>query len=444
MKLLAVTLCLICVAARPAFGFNLERFQDSSNGKWYPVRWGPSTRTVRFRLNNRSLDLLPNLASNIMLQPAIEAAMQPWDVAPIDLQIERTTATASAAGDGVNLISFADTPANRDFSGSALGSTLRWWSRSGSGSQTYWRITEVDIVLHPKEKFATDGRSNAFDFSGIMTHEFGHALGLSHTPVASAAMWAYNYHGETRARTLDPDDVAAIRTTYGDVEDAGLGALTGRVLSTTETPILGAHVVATDTAGVLRGSAFTEKDGRFFMPLLPPGSYSVHAEPINPIFSTGEFSYDYYRAAQRGFQTTFFGGRQPQSIRVVPGEPTIIEPIRVQVQQPRLTIEYLASSPNGTDYSNFGARAMTMPAGSYTVLALTGRNLSRDTTISTSGTDITLYPDSYRADPTSEGYTHLFVSVSVRSGAAPGGRNLYVSRDGELAAFPGGIKVTSR
>ena len=37
------------VNGAPAAAFNLERYRDS-NGKWYPVRWGPGTRTVRFQV----------------------------------------------------------------------------------------------------------------------------------------------------------------------------------------------------------------------------------------------------------------------------------------------------------------------------------------------------------------------------------------------------------
>jgi hypothetical protein len=52
------------------------------------------------------------------------------------------------------------------------------------------------------------------DLPSVVQHESGHFLGLAHTPVTTATMYAYLSSGETSKRILDPDDVAAICATY--------------------------------------------------------------------------------------------------------------------------------------------------------------------------------------------------------------------------------------
>ena len=135
MKRVVLGLVLAGLVAGPAGAFNLERYRDT-NGKWYPVRWGPGTRTIRFQVNDRPLSLLPNLVGISSVLGTVQAAMQSWAFAPISLQVQQTTPRTSWSQDGVNLISFADMPQNRDIiqQGEALGETLRWWSRSGSQS----------------------------------------------------------------------------------------------------------------------------------------------------------------------------------------------------------------------------------------------------------------------------------------------------------------------
>ncbi len=51
-----------------------------------------------------------------------------------------------------------------------------------------------------------------YDLQTVMIHEFGHALGLSHSAVSTANMY-YSY--KTIHRTLDPDDVSGIQAIYG-------------------------------------------------------------------------------------------------------------------------------------------------------------------------------------------------------------------------------------
>ena len=53
------------------------------------------------------------------------------------------------------------------------------------------------------------------DTQSVMTHEFGHALGLGHSAEGSATMWAALGPGGTRKRSLHADDIAGLQAIYG-------------------------------------------------------------------------------------------------------------------------------------------------------------------------------------------------------------------------------------
>src|ERR1019366_3136214 len=70
--------------------------------------------------------------------------------------------------------------------------------------------------------------TNAFFLT--IVHDFGHTLGLQHSPV-SATMSTSTTRGPTKARPLAPDDIAGISMLYPTGSFvASTGSITGRVL----------------------------------------------------------------------------------------------------------------------------------------------------------------------------------------------------------------------
>ena len=55
---------------------------------------------------------------------------------------------------------------------------------------------------------------NQIDFESVACHEFGHNLGLGHSSVFAATMYAYMYYGDDSKRTLDQDDINGINSLY--------------------------------------------------------------------------------------------------------------------------------------------------------------------------------------------------------------------------------------
>ena len=65
------------------------------------------------------------------------------------------------------------------------------------------------------ERF-TEATSSGTNLLWVATHEFGHALGIEHSNVRGAIMYPY-YTGYVPNLKLHSDDIAAIRSLYGNV-----------------------------------------------------------------------------------------------------------------------------------------------------------------------------------------------------------------------------------
>src|SRR5262245_46857557 len=181
--------------------------------EYVALRWPSAAQPIRFGLNEQTGPSLPNVLAGSDPVAAIERALTKWP-AVADVQLELySTSVASAGADGVNVISFADTPANArvlEMSGDPLALTLFFFDDA--------RITEADVVFSPGRLFSTTAERQAelretgsFDVEGIATHELGHAIGLQHSGVESATMWAFS---SLFQRHPDVDDIASAEALY--------------------------------------------------------------------------------------------------------------------------------------------------------------------------------------------------------------------------------------
>jgi len=76
-----------------------------------------------------------------------------------------------------------------------------------------------DGRIHFNEGFYfTDKTSSGYNLMWIAVHEFGHALGLSHTGEYDAIMYPY-YTGYQPNLKLHSDDIAGIQALYGENTD---------------------------------------------------------------------------------------------------------------------------------------------------------------------------------------------------------------------------------
>lgn len=436
---LLVGLGFLLLSPVRASAFTFERVQSSS-GKWYPARWSQSTTAVHFVLNNTPLDLLPNFTSASTPMAAVQAAMQTWAIGPPPMMLDGTVDQSNGGKDGVNLITFADTPQNRDAVGDANAVTLYWIKNTKPVSQPYWTFQEADIIVSPKKQWDTNGDPNSIDLQSSLTHEMGHVLGLDHSPVLGATMFSGGSPGLTHRRILEADDIAGMRALY-DVSIPDDGALAGMVVGGDGKPVFGAGVVALDPNGTVPAAVLTEKDGSFQLPSLPPGQYAVYVEPLVGAFTRASQLPDpYYDGLRTDFRTRFAGDASTPPYRVTAGATTTIDPITVDTRPPTLIPQFIAASSDGNPSNVYGG-PMVVPAGSSGYLTVVGPGLDAATEIGVTGSDITLDPGNAAVGNWNTGTYYVTVPFTVSSTASRAVHTLLLASDNEIAAYTGGLKV---
>ena len=157
---------------------------------------------VPYYINPTNMDL-PTAA----IEPAIRTAANAWPLqsgASFSFAFAGYSTQTTNTNDGINLIMFRNAS-----SGSAIATTYTWFSGT--------RLIDADMVFWDAgfQFFTgTTGCSNGFYIEDVATHEFGHALGLGHSTVASATMYPSISTCSQESRTLDSDDIAAVLSLY--------------------------------------------------------------------------------------------------------------------------------------------------------------------------------------------------------------------------------------
>ena len=249
--------------------------------------------------------------------------------------LTRTAASNACGADGVDTICFdqpdmAFTPGVLAFTRMVTADAAGEQIGSSPVSAATGQILDADIYFNPgasNTTFATPAalgaNATAYDLESVMTHEFGHLLGFSHSAVWSAMMYPYapapgTFTG-TRPTAQQPDaplgedDRSGLRVLYPDPTDTlHIGVIRGHIfpanfLSLPLSPpnvtgIFGAHVVAVDAssgavvAGVIGGWSCASPgpaqfDGSYSIEKLPVGhSYTVYAEPLDGVVSPAQIS----------------------------------------------------------------------------------------------------------------------------------------------------------
>ena len=263
----------------------------------YGLQFADTSRTVRLRWkkNKIAIAVSTSLSQNSALatqndvEGAIRRSLQAWEnVTDLSFELtstdKQTISPAGSYGDGVSLITIAQTPENLILFGNATdeisAQTRTFYNRQGF-------ISEADIVLNPYQQFSTDGTIGTYDLEATLTHEIGHLLGLEHSSVLGATMQerqgkngVYNLSAFA-SRTLAEDDVTGIRALYGakTSEANCCGTVVGKLVQTKSKPAKKLQVWAEEAdSGRVVSSVTASADGSFRFEELKTGIYRVFAQ----------------------------------------------------------------------------------------------------------------------------------------------------------------------
>lgn len=267
------------------------------------LRW--KGQSVRIAISSSLTRPSSNIKVDSDVLGAVKRSIQAWSaVADVDIQEEfserQSVSPAGVAGDGISLITIAQSPENVLFFANdadlASAKTRVFYNRKGF-------ITEADIVLNPFQQFSTDGTYGTFDLESTLTHEIGHLLGLRHSPVLGSTMADSFARNGTRGivdlspRTLAESDISAIRDLYGakpgDAECCA--SISGKISAGAARAVSGLKIWAEDIeTGRVIAQTETGADGAYRMGGLLAGNYLLywksHDADLNSTGSLGDLS----------------------------------------------------------------------------------------------------------------------------------------------------------
>jgi len=150
------------------------------------------------------------------------------------------------------------------------------------------------------------------EFEGVIVHELGHMLGLDHSQInvtdptndSQPTMFPYFQKGTIGMRTLKIDDIGWVSYLYPSAQySTSFGSISGQVVErvlATDHGFQGINVIARRVGGgrieavscvsgyVYRaGYGSLDRAGRYFLPGVPSGDYTVEIERIYQGFTNG-------------------------------------------------------------------------------------------------------------------------------------------------------------
>lgn len=240
---------------------------------------------------------------------AVREALQSWEdvnTSAIKFSFQGAT-TQTNAVDLLNVVTLS--PQGFDFGGSN-GMAVRSFAPNAGpvrlptgqifNASFAGEIFDCDVLINPQNRLTiadTYPPSGTSDLRGTFVHEIGHCAGLEHTGIVTTVMYAFTSYPLFR-RAPKLDDIVGVSTLYPDGSFLGTtGSISGRVIDSAGSPVFGAQVVAMDAAtgvilsGAVTGLAavaedgtprtFSSSSGNYRIMGLPPGTYTIYAEPLD-------------------------------------------------------------------------------------------------------------------------------------------------------------------
>lgn len=178
-----------------------------------PSTWPDSELPVGYHPNENAPSSLPDISDvRRIFSDSFEAWTSPCCSSFSVTDLGTTSATADDQRDSYNVMSFREESWNPTLgdASTTLGVTIPLMYPSTC------ELVSADVVFNAYQFNFVDGNPRGTwdaDLQSIATHEFGHFLGLGHTPIYDATMYAA-YTGGEGARSLHQDDIDGVCDLY--------------------------------------------------------------------------------------------------------------------------------------------------------------------------------------------------------------------------------------
>ncbi len=416
VRMLPVALCVLPYA----FGYIGETITTSGGQTVQITR--PDASSLQFYLNSGvvagATSTLPGTVSPIFTASsnptlAVEAAMASWNSigsANIHFNALSSTITGHNSSDCLNVISVAASAADLSVLGyvsptspGVVAVTANAYIMGagsvcgGTVSVPAGAIIDSDILINPYVSFSTDSTSGTEDVQAVITHEFGHVLGMNHSGLLGTTMYPYAEKHE-RHQTWDEKAFAA---TYYPSGTKSLGTISGTV-TLGAAPVANGLITLVDFSGGQKTiGTITSATGTYTVQV-PAGTYGVYAEPFNSFMGptnvyslTGATGTLTAATSTTAFEPTFSGGNTTPltTYTVTPGS-TSTANISVTAGATTLTPPFFGIGKAGgngdiTSFSSIGG-ATSLTAGQSYDIALSGTGIDSTIAVNFIGTNVTL------------------------------------------------------
>ena len=392
-------------------------------------------KTIEIALSNSLLSPGSNIKPDSDVVGAVRRALARWsNLSNISFVVTWSNATSISpadAGDGVSLVTIADTPENEAFNSETTTGRTRVFFDPETGN-----IAEADISINPRPRaedgtqlqFSTDGTPGTYDLEATFTHEIGHLLGLDHSAVLSSTMQSRQAYNGTfglpalTERTLSEDDRQKVRSLYGPKVRLGRieGKLADNRVAGILTPLNGVNVWAENVAnGRVIASDVTAEDGSYKLEGLAPGQYRVIVAAGSDAQKFRSFELSNQVVVKADVAT-------PLNSNLVPPQPSVLNPKMIGLNAELSTV------------------ALPLAPGKRVKIYLGGEGVDQvpGTSISVNSPYFTIDPASLAREQIAAPFPVVSVDLQIAANAPFGDYSLRLqSNSGETAFLPGAITI---